>query len=146
VREQEQTLFGFPNDETRDLFRLLIGRVSGVGPKVGMSILSGMAASDFKQAVVEGDLATISRIKGLGKKTAERVVLELRDKVGVKDAWETQASPTATPLQRARGDAMLGLMALGYKQADARKAVEKVAEDITDADAVLRAALRFLQS
>ena len=146
VREQEQTLFGFPNDETRDLFRLLIGRVSGVGPKVGMSILSGMAASDFKQAVVEGDLATISRIKGLGKKTAERVVLELRDKVGVKDAWETQASPTATPLQRARGDAMLGLMALGYKQADARKAVEKVAEEITDADAVLRAALRFLQS
>ena len=146
VREQEQTLFGFPSDETRDLFRLLIGRVSGVGPKVGMSILGGMAASDFKQAVVEGDLATISKIKGLGKKTAERVVLELRDKVGVKDAWETQASPTATPLQRARGDAMLGLMALGYKQADARKAVDKVADDVTDTDEVLRVALRFLQS
>lgn len=146
VREQEQTLFGFPSDETRDLFRLLISRVSGVGPKVAMSILSGMPASEFKQAVVEGDLNTISKIKGLGKKTAERVVLELRDKVGVKDAWETQTSPNATPGQRARGDAMLGLMALGYKQVEARKAVDKVPLEQTDTDEILRAALRFLQS
>lgn len=146
VREQEQTLYGFPSEESRDLFRLLIGRVSGVGPKVAMSILSGMVAHDFKQAVVEGDIDTIAKIKGLGKKTAERVVLELRDKVGVKDAWETQASPTATPLQRARGDAMLGLIALGYKQADARKAVNQVPESVTNTDEVLRAALRSLQN
>ena len=144
VREQEQTLFGFPNDETRDLFRLLIGRVSGVGPKVGdvHSQRDGgvrFQTGGCRRAIID----TISKIKGLGKKTAERVVLELRDKVGVKDAWETQASPNATPLQRARGDAMLGLMALGYKQADARKAVDKVAEDITDTDEVLRVALRF---
>ena len=146
VRETEQTLFGFPNDETRDLFRLLIGRVSGVGPKVAMSILSGMPANEFKQAVVEGDIATISKVKGLGKKTAERVVLELRDKVGVKDAWETQTSPTATPVQRARGDAMLGLIALGYKQVEARKAVDKVPTEVTDTDDLLRRALRLLQS
>ena len=145
VREQEQTLFGFPSEEARDLFRLLIGRVSGVGPKVAMSILSGMSTNDFKQAVVEGDTTAIAKIKGLGKKTAERVVLELRDKVGVKDAWESQTSPNATPVQRARGDALLGLMALGYKQADARKAVEKVPEEVTGPDDILRAALRFLQ-
>src|SRR5690606_20090504 len=90
IREQEQTLYGFANDDARDLFRLLINRVSGVGPKVAMSILSGMAAGDFKQAVVAGDIATIAKIKGLGKKTAERIVLELGDKVGVKEAWETQ--------------------------------------------------------
>ncbi|MDF1755702.1 MAG: Holliday junction branch migration protein RuvA [Verrucomicrobiales bacterium] len=145
VREQEQTLFGFPNEDTRDLFRLLIGRVSGVGPKVAMSILSGMAASDFKQAVVEGDLNAIAKIKGLGKKTAERVVLELRDKVGVKDAWETQTSATATPIQRARGDAMLGLIALGYKQLDARKAVDQVPDAVTNTDEILREALKFLR-
>ncbi|MDF1813287.1 MAG: Holliday junction branch migration protein RuvA [Verrucomicrobiales bacterium] len=145
VREMEQTLYGFASEDTRDLFRLLIGRVSGVGPKVAMSILSGMAAADFKQAVVEGDLNTIAKIKGLGKKTAERVVLELRDKVGVKDAWETQSNPSATPLQRARGDAMLGLMALGYKQVDARKAVDKVPETVTNTDEILRQALKFLR-
>jgi Holliday junction DNA helicase RuvA len=145
VREQEQTLFGFPNDDSRDLFRLLIGRVSGVGPKVAMSILSGMPANEFKQAVVEGDITTIAKVKGLGKKTAERVVLELRDKVGVKDAWETQTSPNSTPVQRARGDAMLGLIALGYKQAEARKAVDTVPEDVTDPDAILRAALGLLR-
>ncbi len=146
VREQEQTLYGFPDEEARDLFRLLLQRVSGVGPKVAMSILSGVSANDFKQAVVAGDITAISSIKGLGKKTAERVVLELRDKVGVKDAWETQTSPNATPTQRARGDAMLGLIALGYKQAEAKKATDKVPDTVTDADAILRAALRLLQS
>ncbi len=145
VRENEETLFGFPDEDSRALFRLLIERVSGVGPKVAMSILGGMSATDFKQAVVEGDAGTIARIRGLGKKTAERVVLELRDKVGVKDAWETQASPDATPTQRARGDALLGLMALGFKQAEARRAVDRVPGDVSDTDEVLRAALRTLQ-
>jgi holliday junction DNA helicase RuvA len=144
VREQEHTLFGFPSEDARDLFRLLIGRVSGVGPKVAMSILGGMSANDFKTAVVAGDTTTIAKIKGIGKKTAERVVLELRDKIGVKEAWETQTSKTATPIQRARGDAMLGLIALGYKQADAKKAVDQVPEEVTKTDVILRAALRFL--
>ncbi|NNE93493.1 MAG: Holliday junction branch migration protein RuvA [Verrucomicrobiales bacterium] len=146
IREQEQTLYGFPDDDGRDLFRLLIGRVSGVGPKVGMSVMSGMSAADFKAAVVAGDITAISKIKGLGKKTAERIVLELKDKVGVTSAWETQArGGTLPPEKSARNDAVLAMISLGYKQADAHKAVEKVDSEITNADEILRAALRLMQ-
>ncbi len=146
IREQEQTLYGFPDEDSRDLFRLLMNRVSGIGPKVAMSILSGMDSNDFKQAVVAGDTATISKIKGLGKKTAERIVLELGDKVGVKEAWETQAGGAAlTPEKRAKNDALLALISLGYKQADSQKAVENVPESISGADEILRSALRLLQ-
>lgn len=146
IREQEQTLYGFPDDDSRDLFRLLINRVSGVGPKVAMAVLGGMATPDFKQAVVAGDVATLAKVKGLGKKTAQRIVLELRDKVGVSEAWETQAaSGTATPGQRARNDALLALISLGYKQAEAKKAVDRVPESAGGSDEILRAALRLLQ-
>ncbi len=146
IREQEQTLYGFADDAARDLFRLLINRVSGVGPKVAMSILSGMAADDFKQAVVAGDIATIAKIKGLGKKTAERIVLELGDKVGVKEAWQTQgAAANLSPVQVAKNDALLALISLGYKQTDAQKAIDKLPGDLSRSDEMLRAALRLLQ-
>ncbi len=146
IREQEQTLYGFANDEARDLFRLLMNRVSGIGPKVAMSILSGMAAEDFKQAVVSGDIATISKIKGLGKKTAERIVLELGDKVGVKEAWQAQSSNVPMePAQVAKNDALLALISLGYKQTDAQKSIDKLPPEMVKSDEMLRAALRLLQ-
>lgn len=146
IREQEQTLYGFADDAARDLFRLLINRVSGVGPKVAMSILSGMAAADFKQAVVSGDITTIAKIKGLGKKTAERIVLELGDKVGVKEAWETQSSSAnLSDEQVAKNDALLALISLGYKQTDAQKAIERLPAELSRSDEMLRAALRLLQ-
>ncbi len=146
IREQEQTLYGFPDEDARDLFRLLIHHVSGVGPKVAMSILSGMAASDFKEAVVGGDIATISKIRGLGRKTAERIVLELADKVGVKDAWKAQSNRAAlAPEAVAKNDALLALISLGYKQVEAQKAIEKLPADMTRPDEMLRAALRLLQ-
>ena len=146
IREQEQTLYGFPDEAARDLFRLLINHVSGVGPKVAMSILSGMAASDFKDAVVDGDILTLSKIRGLGKKTAERIVLELGDKVGVKDAWKAQsAQSTLTPEAAAKNDALLALISLGYKQVEAQKAIEKIPGDLVRPDEMLRAALRLLQ-
>jgi Holliday junction DNA helicase RuvA len=146
IREQEQTLYGFPDSGSRDLFRLLIERVTGVGPKVAMSVLSGMASGDFKQAVVSGDIATISKIKGLGKKTAERIVLELGDKVGVKEAWQNQ-SPDANlaPEAAAKNDALLALISLGYKQNDAQKAIDRLPGDLSQPDEMLRAALRLLQ-
>ena len=128
IREQEQTLYGFPDEGTRDLFRLLINRVSGVGPKVAMSVLSGMSFADFKRAVVTGDILRISQIKGLGKKTAERIVLELGDKVGVKDAWEAQS-----------GNEPLA------KQVEAQKAIEKLSPELVKPDEILRAGLRLLQ-
>lgn len=146
IREQEQTLYGFPDEDARDLFRLLIHHVTGVGPKVAMSILSGMAAADFKESVVRGDIATISKIRGLGRKTAERIVLELGDKVGVKDAWRAQsARATLAPEAVAKNDALLALISLGYKQAEAQKAIEKLPEHLTKPDEMLRAALRLLQ-
>ena len=146
IREQEQTLFGFPDDDHRDLFRLLMSRVSGIGPKVAMSILGGMPANAFKAAVVAGDIPTISKIKGLGKKTAERIVLELKDKVGVTTGWEMQATGAGlTSEQSARNDAMLAMISLGYKQADAQKAVEKVADEISNTDEILRSALRLMR-
>lgn len=145
IREQEQTLYGFPDEGARDLFRLLINRVSGVGPKVAMSVMSGMSADDFKQCVVSGDIASIARIKGLGKKTAERIVLELGDKVGVRDAWQAQADAQLNPDQAARNDALLALISLGFKQVEAQKAIDKTPAEITKPDEMLRAALRLLQ-
>ncbi|MCB1065629.1 MAG: Holliday junction branch migration protein RuvA [Verrucomicrobiae bacterium] len=149
VREMEQTLFGFGNADERDLFRLLIDRVSGVGPKMAMSILSGLSAGDFKSAVVAGDITAIASIKGLGKKTAERIVLELKDKVGVAEAWEVQSrGGEITTEQSLRNDAVLALISLGYKQADATKAIARAAESEppgTGPDGLLRAALRMLQ-
>jgi Holliday junction DNA helicase RuvA len=150
VREQEQTLYGFQTDDERDLFRLLIDRVSGVGPKVALSILSGLAVDDFKRAVVDSDIATLSAIKGLGKKTAERIILELKDKVGVAEAWQNAAAGgSANPTQQITNDTILALIALGYKQVEASKAVRAEAGDTPPADLdsqdLLRRALRRLQ-
>ncbi|MBU6301204.1 MAG: Holliday junction branch migration protein RuvA [Verrucomicrobia bacterium] len=124
IREQEHTLYGFLSPEERDLFRLLINRVSGVGPKVALSILGGMSVSAFKTAVVQGDLALLSKVKGVGRRTAERIVLELKDKVGVTEAWKAASSShPPTEDQRRQTDAILALISLGYKQAEAAKAV-----------------------
>ncbi|MEM9015523.1 MAG: Holliday junction branch migration protein RuvA [Verrucomicrobiota bacterium] len=145
IREQEQTLYGFSDEDGRDLFRLLINRVSGVGPKVAMAVLSGLSTSDFKQAVVTGDIAAIAKVKGLGKKTAERIVLELGDKVGVKEAWQAQSETALSPERAAKNDALLALISLGYKQADAQKAVDAIPPELSKPDEMLRAALRLLQ-
>jgi len=111
-----------------------------------MSVLSGMATDDFKQAVVSGDIATIAKIKGLGKKTAERIVLELGDKVGVKEAWQAQSSSAPqSPEEVAKNDTLLALIALGYKQTEAQKAVDRLPADVVKSDEMLRAALRLLQ-
>lgn len=143
VRETAHTLYGFATEEERDVFLLLIDRVSGIGPSTAMSVLSGMPVTRFKEAVVKGDVAELSRIKGLGKKTAERIVLELKDKVGVTETWEQAAGGN---LSRSAADAELALIALGYKQVDARKAVKKVLEDNANAtvEELIRGALRLM--
>lgn len=148
IREDSHTLYGFLTSSERDLFRLLIDRVTGVGPKIAMSVLSAMPVEDFKNAVVRGDLARISKIKGLGKKTAERIVLELKDNVGVTAAWEA-AHLTAPPAAAAYNDAVLALINLGYKQAEARQAVSQLSGSAElgaqpTTDQILRAALRNL--
>lgn len=128
VTDRDHTLYGFITDDERDLFRLLIDRVSGIGPKMGLAVLSGLPVAAFKDAVIREDVAALARISGVGRKTAERIVLELKDKVGVVGAWQEARSTTASndPLKSAQNDAVLGLIALGYKQAEAQKAVQQV--------------------
>ncbi len=147
VREQEQTLYGFATNDERDLFRLLITRVSGIGPKLGLAVLSGMSVDQFKNAVIHGDTPILSKISGLGKKTAERIILELKDKVGVTAVW-TAAKEESHGVKGIINDAVLALISLGYKQSEAIKAVNKIADSNTDpinSDELIRAALRSMK-
>jgi Holliday junction DNA helicase RuvA len=146
VREDAHVLFGFMSATERDLFRLLVNNVSGIGPKLALAVLSGMSVSNFKSAVVNGDVALLSKISGVGKKTAERMVLELKDKLGVVAAWEA-ASATHAPTaeQTQANEAVLALIALGYKQVDAHKAVRDLQEkqaEIKSAEELVKLALK----
>lgn len=144
IRENAQVLYGFATDEERDIFRLLVERVSGIGPSTAIAVLSGLRVADFKQAVVQGDAQTIARgAKGVGKKTAERIVLELKDKVGLASTWEAQQSGTTS---QAAADAELALVALGFKQSEARKALTPLVEKLPNAAAeeLIREALRHM--
>ncbi len=143
IRETLQVLYGFATDAERDIFRLLIERVSGIGPATAISILSGLPISAFKAAVVSGDVQAIARAKGVGKKTAERIVLELKDKIGVASTWEAQQQGTTS---QAAGDAELALVALGFKQVEARKAITALVKENPQAstDELIRGALRHM--
>lgn len=145
VREDEQTLYGFATEEERDMFRLLVQHVNGVGPKLALKFLDGSTPSQFRSAVVSGDIAFLSTIKGVGKKMAEKVIVELRDKLGVKEAWQAVGSglPAASPEAQLQQDALLALLALGYKQIDASKAINAVAPRTSIEDYV-KEALRKL--
>jgi holliday junction DNA helicase RuvA len=124
VREDAHVLYGFMTTAERDLFRLLVNNVTGIGPKLALAVLSGMTVNNFKAAVVNSDVALLSKISGLGKKTAERIVLELKDKLGVAAAWEAASAVHApTPEQEQANEAVLALIALGYKQVEAHKTV-----------------------
>ena len=147
VREDAHILFGFASPEERDLFRLLVTRVSGVGPKLALAVLSGMDVMRFKAAVVDSDTASIAKISGLGKKTAERIVLELKDKLGVAAAWEAASADNAPSAEaRAANDAVLALIALGYRQVDAAKSVRTAAQKNKEAwtEELVRLALKGL--
>lgn len=124
VREDAHVLYGFASAAERDLFRMLINNVSGIGPKTALNILSGMNAVTFRGAVANGDVKALSQISGVGKKTAERIVVELRDKVGAAGAWEASSAARAlSPADQRINDAVLALMALGFKQVEAHDAV-----------------------
>lgn len=152
VTEREESLFGFGSADERDLFRLLIDRVSGIGPKMALAVLSGMPVAAFKEAVIQNDVKALSRIKGLGTKTAERIVLELKDKVGVVSVWQDAESARIAHdgPREAQTDAVLGLIALGYKQIEAQKAIQAVVKHSgtspnATADQLIREALRMAQ-
>src|SRR5882724_7752638 len=124
VREDAHILYGFMSATERDLFRLLINNVSGIGPKTALNVLSGMNATAFRGAVAGGDVKALSQISGVGRKTAERIVVELKDKIGAAGAWEAASDKRSlTAADQKINDAVLALMALGFKQPDAHEAV-----------------------
>ena len=130
VREDAHLLFGFMTAEERELF-LLLTSVNGIGPKLGLAMLSGLSVRDLKAAIAAGDVKRLSGISGIGKKTAERLVLEMRDKLGKGDLAEAlTADRAAGPADAKLRDAYLALVSLGYKPADAQRMVRDVAGQI----------------
>ena len=124
VREDAHVLYGFMTTAERELFRLLIETVSGIGPKIALNILSGMNVTAFRGAVAEGDVKSLSQISGVGKKTAERIVVELKDKIGPAGAWEASSAQRAlSPEEQKVGDAVRALVALGVRQIEAHDTV-----------------------
>ncbi len=149
VKEDAFLLYGFRTKDELTLFRQLIG-VSGVGPKAGLSLLSVLSADDLRFAIYAGDAKSIARAPGIGKKTADRLVLELKDKVSLADQnadalLDEVASDTGMEPRRNRKDAIDALTALGYHGMEAAKAVKSVdpSEDMPVED-ILKAALKFL--
>lgn len=128
VREDAQVLYGFMTAAERELFRMLIDTVSGIGPKIALNVLSGMNPVAFRGAVARGDVKALSQISGVGRKTAERIVVELKDKIGPAGAWEeSSAQRSLSPQDQKASDAVLALMALGFKQVEAYEAVRGAA-------------------
>ena len=143
VREDDELLFGFATSEERDMFTKVTS-VSGVGPKTALAVLSGFTIGDLQLAIAQGDAKRIATVKGVGKKTAERIVIELKDQVNPIEAL-ANSSIASTGTQRVvLRDAMLALTALGFTDDKARKMVSDVLEadpQIADTEAVIKRAL-----
>jgi len=124
VREDAHVLYGFMTAAERELFRMLINTVTGIGPKIALNILSGMNPTAFRGAVANGDVKSLSQISGVGRKTAERIVVELKDRIGVAGAWEAASAQRMLSAEEQKvNDAVLALMALGFKQVEAHETV-----------------------
>lgn len=145
VREDAIQLFGFPALQDQELFEALIG-VQGVGPKVALSIMSVLPSDHITQAIASDDAATLQRVPGVGGKTAQRIVLELKDKMS-EITWERRAvsgARTRDADAEALSDAVEALMGLGYNRQQARSAAEKAAAPGLDVGGIVRAALQAL--
>jgi Holliday junction DNA helicase RuvA len=139
VREDAQTLYGFSSENERTLFRTLL-RISGVGAKMGLAILSAMSVIDFQRCVEYEDTAALIKIPGVGKKTAERLIIEMRDKID-----KTMAGPGATRVtveHSPRSEAVDALIALGYKATEVNKLVGEMDIEGQTAEDIIRHALR----
>ncbi len=122
VREDAQLLYGFLTHEDRESFRILI-KISGVGPKLAIGVLSGLSGDELAAAVERDDVATLTRLPGVGKKTAERLLVELRGRMN--STGRAQSSNAVSSVE----EAVLGLIALGYKEAEARRAINALPKD-----------------
>ena len=144
VREDAHLLFGFSRETQRRLFRSLL-KVNGVGPRVALAILSGLSDEEFLRCLAQDDIARLTQVPGIGRKTAERLIVELRDKVlldagsgGSDKTPKTASSIALDPLN----EAVSALMALGYKPQEASRAVQGVARDGATSEDLIREALK----
>jgi Holliday junction DNA helicase RuvA len=138
AKEDTVALYGFRHERERSLFRMLI-KVSGVGAKTALAVLSGASVDDFARIVQAGDATALTRIPGIGKKTAERLIVELRDRVG---GGAAEPGTISTGPRDPAGEAQVALQALGYKPQEASRLVQKVAEEGDDAERIIRKALK----
>ena len=143
VREDDVSLYGFSDKENLELFELLI-TVNGIGAKAGMSIMSALPPSELKRAIAMGDAKAISAANGVGKKTAERVILELKDKVGSFDDDILAESDVFVPASDERSEAVAALIALGYTKNEAADAVGKVKKEDLTCEEYIKNALKNL--
>ena len=144
VREDAMELFGFISREEKKMFLRLIG-VSGIGPKSALGVLSTLSVHEISVALVTGDVNSLARAPGIGKKTAQRLVLELKDKVGNEELTGAATANTFVPKQEsAQAEAIEALMALGYPSSEAAKAVSMVDSNITKANDIIFQALKRL--
>lgn len=144
VREDAQLLYGFSSQTERELFRHLL-KVNGVGPKMALAIVSGMNPIEFNQVIHAADIARLSRIPGVGKKTAERLVIELRDRLPKSDGHEAGTSTHTTPALpsvSASDEAVNALLALGYKPAQASQMIAAYEDQGLSVEDMIRQALR----
>ncbi|MEE1028814.1 MAG: Holliday junction branch migration protein RuvA [Agathobacter sp.] len=150
IREDAMILYGFLTKDDLEVFKLLI-TVSGIGPKGGLSILSTLSSDDLRFAILSGDSKAISKAPGIGSKTAQRVIIDLKDKMSLEEAFEKKLENTENALKMPEGnsavknDAVLALNALGYSSTESLKAVSKV--EITegmDVEDVLKQALKYM--
>lgn len=153
VREDAMTLFGFLNRQDLQMFVQLLG-VNGIGPKAALGLLSALRVEELRMAIISGDVKSISRAPGIGPKTAQRVILDLKDKIKMEDILpaggydanvDSASAAEASGMEGAGREAVEALVALGYSVAEAGKAVRKVEiQDAMTAEEVLKASLRYL--
>jgi holliday junction DNA helicase RuvA len=144
VREDAHVLYGFGSESERGLFRSLI-RVSGVGAKMALAILSGMSAEEFARCVTDGDTASLVRLPGIGRKTAERLLVEMRDRIGALPATAAMAGGRQAAAARAPdpvSDAVSALVSLGYKPQEASRLVSAVEAEAERSEDLIRLALK----
>lgn len=144
VREDAMQLYGFLTKDELNLFKKLIG-VSGVGPKGGLAIISACPGDSLQMAIISGDAKAISKAQGIGAKTAQRIIIELKDKIDIEDMISVKGTETATVNSTVQSDAIEALLSLGYSRTDAFNAVKKVEiSENMDVEMVLKSALKIL--
>ncbi|HLD56151.1 MAG TPA: Holliday junction branch migration protein RuvA [Candidatus Omnitrophota bacterium] len=149
VREDAEFLFGFASEEERSLFKLLMS-VSGIGPKLAITILSGLSVQELKRAIVDGSVPSLTAISGIGRKTAERLIVELREKIVIEGRMDAEKwGPGASKHEALIDDSLKALISLGYSKQNARAAIQKVLEkqgkEKLSTELVVRESLKQIQ-